>query len=39
MSGLGEIGENAPSKANFDETKSIVEARSFSKLAPTLRNQ
>ena len=27
MSGMGEIGENAPSEANFDETMSIVEAQ------------
>jgi hypothetical protein len=26
-SGMGEIGENAPSEANFDETMSIVEAQ------------
>jgi len=31
--------QNAPSEANFDETMSIVEARSFSKLATTLRKQ
>jgi len=31
--------QNAPSEANLDETTSIVEARSLSKLAPTLRNQ
>jgi len=29
-----EIGEDAPSEANFDETMSIVEALSSSKLAP-----
>jgi len=39
MSGMGEIGENAPSEANFDETMSIMEALSSSKLAPRLRNQ
>ena len=27
MSGMGEIGENAPNEANFDETMSIVEAQ------------
>jgi len=27
MSGMGEIDENAPSEANFDETMSIVEAQ------------
>ncbi|MGO9463539.1 MAG: hypothetical protein ACLQVF_05170, partial [Isosphaeraceae bacterium] len=27
QSGMGEIGENAPSEANFDETTSIVEAQ------------
>jgi len=27
MNGTGEIGENAPSEANFDETTSIVEAQ------------
>jgi len=34
-----EESQNAPSEDNFDETVSIVEARSLSKLAPTLRNQ
>jgi hypothetical protein len=27
LSGTGEIGENAPSEANFDETMSVVEAQ------------
>jgi len=39
MSGTAEIGENAPSKANFDETMSIADALCLSKLAPGLRNQ
>ena len=27
MSGIGEIGENAPNEANFDETMSTAEAQ------------
>jgi len=34
-----EESQNAPSEANFGEASSILEARSFSKLAPTLRKQ
>jgi len=39
QSETGEISVSAPSEANFDETVSIAETRSFNKLAPTLRKQ